>query len=61
MSNQTESLDERTVTSIWNGLGQYISKQMRNGKGVSIPKFGNFTFSAPLVDLAVCIFKLVNV
>jgi len=40
---------------IWRGFGSYIAKQMRNGKGISVPRLGNFTFSATLVDLAVCI------
>jgi len=52
MSTQVQALDEKTVTSIWNGFGQFVAKQLRNGKGVSIPKFGNFTFSAAQVDLA---------
>lgn len=46
-------MDEKTVNSIWKGFGSYIAKQLRNGKGISVPKFGNFTFTAPLVDLAV--------
>ena len=50
--NQT-TLDEKTVSAIWQGFGSYIAKQLRNGKGVSVPRFGNFTFSATLVDLAV--------
>lgn len=46
-------MDEMTVNSIWKGFGSYVAKQMRNGKGISVPKFGNFTFTACNVDLAV--------
>ena len=49
---QSSYLDETTVNSIWKAFGSYISRQLRNGKGVSVPKFGNFTFSATHVDLA---------
>jgi len=45
--------DEKTVNSIWSALGAYIARQLRNGKGVGIPKFGNFTFTSTDVDLAV--------
>lgn len=37
---------------IWKGFGSYIAKELRNGRGVAIPKFGNFTFTSTLVDLA---------
>jgi hypothetical protein len=53
-------MDEQTVNSIWKGFGSYIAKQLRNGKGVSVPKFGNFTFSATNVDLAVIIFQILQ-
>ena len=39
--------------AIWEALGQYISKHMKLGKGVWIPKFGQFTFTGMNVDLAV--------
>lgn len=35
----------------WNGLGLYISKNMRMGRGVTIPKFGVFTFTPPEIRL----------
>jgi nucleoid DNA-binding protein len=47
------ALDEKTVNHIWKGFGSYVAKQLRNGKGVGIPKFGNFSFTATDVDLAV--------
>ena len=50
---QSTFLDEQTVKLIWKGFGSYVAKQLRNGKGVIVPKFGHFTFSAPNVDLAV--------
>jgi hypothetical protein len=37
---------------IWDAFGSLISKSLKNGKGVWIPKFGNFTFTAVNVDLA---------
>ena len=52
------ALDEHTVNSIWRAFGSYVAKQLRNGKGVCVPKFGNFTFSAPNVDLAVALIFL---
>ncbi len=30
-----------------------MAKELRNGRGVAVPKFGNFTFTQTLVDLAV--------
>jgi hypothetical protein len=45
-------MDEKTVNIVWKAFGSYIAKQLRNGKGVSVPRFGNFTFSAVDVDLA---------
>ncbi len=49
---QNSALDEATVNSIWRAFGSYTSRQMRNGKGIIVPKFGHFTFSAAKVDLA---------
>jgi hypothetical protein len=40
------------MKSCWRALGSYIAKQLINGKGVIIPKFGNFTFTAAEVSLA---------
>ena len=34
-------------------LGVYLSRQLRMGRGVTIPKFGIFTFSAPEIKLNV--------
>ena len=40
------------MTAIWKGFGSYIAKELRNGRGIAVPKFGNFTFTSPIVDLA---------
>jgi len=46
-------MDEQSLRSIWRALGSYIAKQLVNGKGVIIPRFGSFTFTAAEVDLSV--------
>ena len=33
-------------------FGEYISKNLKQGKGIGIPKFGQFTFTSRSVDLA---------
>jgi hypothetical protein len=33
--------------------GLYVSKNMRTGRGVNVPKFGIFTFTPPEVRLKV--------
>lgn len=43
------------MASIWRGFGSYIAKELRNGRGIAVPKFGNFTFTSPHVDLGVFI------
>ena len=40
------------MRTIWRAFGSYIAKQLINGKGVVVPKFGNFTFTATEVSLA---------
>ena len=44
---------------IWEAFGKYIAKQLNNGKGVWVPKFGQFSFTGVNVDLAVRINKYV--
>jgi hypothetical protein len=46
-------LDENTVTQVWRAFGSYVAKELRNGRGVAVPRFGNFTFTSAIVDLAV--------
>lgn len=38
---------------IWNALGLYVSRNLRMGRGVSVPKLGVFTFTPPEVRLKV--------
>lgn len=40
------------VAKIWTAFGKYISKTLKSGKGIGIPKFGQFTFTPIKVDLA---------
>lgn len=40
------------MRTIWRAFGSYIAKQLINGKGVVVPRFGNFTFTATEVSLA---------
>ena len=44
---------ETKSKTVWDAFGAYVAKVMRNGKGVWVPRFGIFTFSAMNVDLAV--------
>ena len=48
-----DGLSEQMLRSIWRALGSYVAKQLTNGKGVIIPKLGNFTFTAAEVNLTV--------
>lgn len=38
---------------IWNALGLYISRNLRMGRAIHIPKLGLFTFTPPEVRLKV--------
>lgn len=44
-------IDDEVIGSVWGSFGLYISRQMRMGRGIIIPNFGTFTFSAPNVLL----------
>jgi nucleoid DNA-binding protein len=44
--------DEQSTRTAWRAFGSYIAKQMLNGKGVVVPHFGTFSFTAMNVDLA---------
>ena len=50
MKNNTNSVDN--VAKIWTAFGKYVQGVIKNGKGVSIPKLGQFTFTPMNVDLA---------
>ena len=41
------------MTQVWRAFGSYVAKELRNGRGVAVPRFGNFTFTSAIVDLAV--------
>jgi len=42
---------DEEIRVVWNAFGLYLSKNMRMGRGVTIPKFGTFTFTPPEVRL----------
>ena len=44
--------EQAGTEAIWDALGQYIARQLKQGKGVWVPKLGNFTFTGMNVDLA---------
>lgn len=48
--NDPKNVDD--VAKIWTAFGKYLAKVIKSGKGVSIPKFGQFTFTPMKVDLA---------
>ena len=47
------SFNDEEMRVIWNALGLYISRNLRMGRGINIPKFGIFTFTPPEVRLKV--------
>ena len=47
------SFNDEEMRIIWNALGLYISRNLRMGRGVSVPKLGIFTFTSPEVRLKV--------
>lgn len=46
-------LDKDAITKTWEAFGAYVSRLMRAGKGVHVPKFGLFSFSTVEIDMAV--------
>ena len=46
-------MNDEEMRVIWNALGLYISRNLRMGRGVNIPKLGIFTFTPPEVRLKV--------
>lgn len=44
-------MEEEELYKIWESLGLYISKNLRCGRAVHVPKLGTFTYSAPQVNL----------
>ena len=51
MRGDANPLSSQENRSIWSALGAYIAKELMNGRGVMVPKFGHFTFTAAEVDL----------
>ncbi len=47
------SFNDEEMRIIWNSLGLYISRNLRMGRGVNVPKLGIFTFTPPEVRLKV--------
>jgi hypothetical protein len=45
-------IDEIKQEAIWKAFGGLVAKELRLGRGVWIPKFGHFSFTATAVDLA---------
>ena len=50
---ECSEVDQETVVSAWASLGNYIARNLRQGRAVAVPKLGLFTFTPPEVDLAV--------
>lgn len=46
------SLDDDKTKKIWDAFGQIVARSLKQGKGLWIPKFGQFTFTSVTVDLA---------
>lgn len=56
--HQTAEVTDGVVAQTWEcfgrlrtDAGRYLASQIRQGRGVIVPKFGSFTFSAPKVNL----------
>ena len=47
------SMNDEEMRVIWNALGLYISRNLRMGRGVIVPRLGTFTFTPPEVRLKV--------
>lgn len=44
-------MSDEEMRVIWNALGLYISRNLKMGRGVNVPKLGIFTFTPPEVRL----------
>lgn len=45
------NIDDPMINTAWNAFGTYLSRNIRLGRAISIPKLGLITFSAPYVNL----------
>ena len=43
--------DESKIQMIWDAFGKYVARNIKQGRGVAVPKFGQFTFTSVYVDL----------
>ena len=50
-SKTLEYIHNEKSDAVWDSFGQFVAKNMKLGKGVWIPKFGQFSFTAMTVDL----------
>lgn len=50
---QNKEINDATFNQSWDSFGKFISSKLRQGRGVKVPGFGVFTFSAPFVRLNV--------
>ena len=48
-----EYMHSEKSEAVWNSFGLFVAKNLRAGKGVWVPKFGQFSFTATTVDLQV--------
>lgn len=53
LSQLEGNLNDKFFQDAWEGIGLYLSRQMRFGRAIKIPKFGTFTFSNPKINLEV--------
>ena len=52
-SKTLEYIHNEKSSAVWEAFGQFVAKSMRAGKGVTVQKFGQFSFTAMTVDLQV--------
>lgn len=45
------NLSDEDVSSVWDGVSNFVEKQMNQQKGVNIPGLGTFTFSQKKLDV----------
>ena len=45
--NPAEKIDAALSVKIWDAFGKYISKNLKSGRAIHVPKFGQFTFTFP--------------
>lgn len=53
LSQMQGFLNDEKFKASWEGIGLYLSRQMRFGRAIKIANFGTFTFSNPKINLDV--------